>query len=644
MSRTVYITGAGIVSAIGNNLAEVERALREGRSGVGEPRLLPTAHRELPCGEVKWSDEELRRRLAIPEGEGNRTALLGIEAIRQALAQADVTMEDAYLISGTTVGGMDRTERHFLEMLERDGHLDLLRTHAAGATTEWMATYFGLSPERALTVSTACSSAVNALIVGADMIKTGEAERVVAGGSEALSLFHLNGFNALMILDHECCRPFDATRRGLNLGEGAAFVVLESAEAVARRGGRPLAILSGYGNRCDAFHQTASSADGEGAYEAMRDALAMAGLQPGEIDYVNAHGTGTPNNDASELAALRRIFADAMPPVSSTKAFTGHATSAAGGLEAVISLLALRGGFIPANLGWATPMPEGFRPSEGESGVSLRHVLCNSFGFGGNDSAMVFSRMIFPTKTCRRREEPFVGVRKSAAVGGDVSRGYESPLPSAATFRRGTKVRCRREERFVGVRELAAVVGGVSRGVECLALVRSTPVEPMNNLREFLSPMASRRLCPLLKAAMMTSLTALREAGIETPDAIIVSTTYGMLENSEKFLLQLCREGEHGLSPTLFMQSTHNTVAGALAIQTRCHGYNITYTGADEQSALALCLQDAERLTRLGRIRNALVGYHNEVTPALADMLRRLTGEEVPVGVSSVAMVVRKRE
>ncbi len=657
MSRTVYITGAGIVSAIGNNLAEVERALREGRSGVGEPRLLPTAHRELPCGEVKWSDEELRRRLAIPEGEGNRTALLGIEAIRQALAQADVTMEDAYLISGTTVGGMDRTERHFLEMLERDDHLDLLRTHAAGATTEWMATYFGLSPERTLTVSTACSSAVNALIVGADMIKTGEAERVVAGGSEALSLFHLNGFNALMILDHERCRPFDATRRGLNLGEGAAFVVLESAEAVARRGGRPLAILSGYGNRCDAFHQTASSADGEGAYEAMHDALAMAGLQPGEIDYVNAHGTGTPNNDASELAALRRIFADAMPPVSSTKAFTGHATSAAGGLEAVISLLALRGGFIPANLGWATPMPEGFRPSEGESGVSLRHVLCNSFGFGGNDSAMVFSRMVFPAESSRRRREDVAEARKLLEAVETGSRSRESFSRPSRRDRGAAKASRGRRDGIAEPRKPLEAVekksreeAGVStasrtfRGLERVSLVRSTPAEPMNNLREFLSPMASRRLCPLLKAAMMTSQTALREAGIETPDAIIVSTTYGMLENSEKFLLQLCQEGEHGLSPTLFMQSTHNTVAGALAIQTRCHGYNITYTGADEQSALALCLQDAERLTRLGRIRNALVGYHNEVTPALADMLRRLTGEEVPVGVSSVAMVVRKRE
>ena len=583
--RTVYITGAGIISAIGNNLAEVEQALLDGRSGIGEVRLLPSVHHELPCGEVKLSDKELLAKLCLPENAPyNRTALLGMVAICQALQQSGVPLDDAYLLSGTTVGGMDRTEQHFLEMLECDEYLDLLLSHDAGSTTRLMADYWGIPQQRTVTISTACSSAANAFIVGANMIRTGKADVVIAGGSEALSLFHLNGFNSLMILDTERCRPFDETRKGLNLGEGAAYMVLESSESVRRRGGKCLAVLSGYGNRCDAFHQTASSADGEGARLAMEDALGMVGITPGEIDYVNAHGTGTINNDLSESMALKRVFTDAMPFVSSTKSFTGHTTSASGSIEMVICLLALLKGFVPGNLGWIHPMPEGITPTLGEKNVVLKHVMCNSFGFGGNDSSLILSRV---------------------EDGGEKRRN----MPDAVSMR-------------------------VS------SVFRSTPEAPLNNVSEFIKPMEARRLGKLQRAAMATSLSALREAGIGCPDAIVVATSYGMLENSEKFLLQLCGEGEQGLSPTLFMQSTHNTIAASLAIHTRCHGYNITYTQLDEKQVLEQCLRDVEMLMQEGKIQNALVGYHNEVTPVLHDMMLRLRGEDLPVGVTSVAMVI----
>ena len=593
MSDVVYITGVGIISAIGNNKIEVEQALRNGRSGIGEIRLLQSVHHELPCGEVKLSDAELRRMLAIPEDKQyNRTALLGVEAVRQALDQAGISAVDAYLVSGTTVGGMDSTERHFLEMLEKDDYLELLTSHDSGSTTELISDYFGINRQHIVTISTACSSAANALIVGANMIKTGKADVVIAGGSESLSLFHLNGFNTLMILDRERCRPFDDTRKGLNLGEGAAFMVLESRESVFKRACKPLAVLSGYGNRCDAFHQTASSPNGEGAYLAMKEAISMSRIDPRDIDYVNAHGTGTPNNDESESVALHRVFGDTMPQISSTKSFTGHTTSASGSIEAVISLLALVDGFIPANLGWKNPMPGGIIPTLGKTNVILNHVMCNSFGFGGNDSSLIISRI---------------------HEGGKI---YDDG-----------ELRDRKKESTVLI--------------SILSTVRSTPDAPLNNLKEFMSPMESRRLCNLLRAAMMTSLSALREAGITCPDAIIVGTSYGMLENSEKFLLQMCRDGEYGLSPTLFMQSTHNTIAGALALRTHCHGYNITYTQLGEQRVLELCMRDAEMLMRQGKIKNALIGYHNEVTPVLRDMLFRLRGEDAAVGVTSVAMVIK---
>lgn len=590
MRDEVYITGAGIISAIGNDREEVLRSLLEGRSGIAGIRLLRSGHHELPCGEVRLSNEALRRRLCIPdEKQCNRTTLLGIEAIRQALEQANIDATDAVLISGTTVGGMDDTERHFLDMQRNDDFLPWLDTHNPDSTTERMAEYFGIPKRNAITISTACSSAANAFITGANMIKAGEAEVVIVGGSEALSLFHLNGFNSLMILDNRRCRPFDETRKGLNLGEGAAFMVLESASSVERRGGKPLALLSGYGNTCDAFHQTASSENGEGAYLAMMEALSMAGLQPEDIDYVNAHGTGTPNNDLSESNALRRVFPGHLPPVSSTKSFTGHATSASGGIEMVICLLALSNQFIPANLGWETQIPGGITPSLGQTGIKMNHVMCNSFGFGGNDSSLILSN---------------IGCRKEM---------HSQEIPA----------------------------GPVSYKVR--STFRSTPENPMDNLKEFISPMESRRLCKLLKTAMMTSLSALREAGIEIPDAILVGTSYGMLENSEKILQKLCEEGEQGVSPTLFMQSTHNTIAGALAIHTRSHGYNVTYTGPEEREVLDLCLRDALRLMRQGKIKNALIGYHNEVTPALQDMVFRLRGVRIPVGITSVAMVIEKQ-
>ena len=390
MSGRIVITGSGIISAIGVGKGETLRSLLARRSGIGRLMRLQTAHSDLPCGEVDMSDEELKGLLGIPAGKTvPRTALLGIIAVKEAMEEAGVKgSERAALISGTTVGGMDVTERHFLQ--EGDGSLFSL--HDCGSCTDEIADFFG-GFGLVTTISTACSSAANSIMLGADLIKNGRSDVAVAGGAECLTKYHLNGFNSLKILDSGPCRPFDAARNGLNLGEGAGFVVLESEEHALARGAEPLGVLSGYGNACDAFHQTASSEDGEGACLAMSKALNMSGLRPSDIDYVNAHGTATPNNDASESRAMIRLFGDKVPPVSSTKAFTGHTTSAAGSIEAVICLLALRHGFIPANLNWREPFDGGVIPeAEGREDIRLGHVLCNSFGFGGNDSSLLISR------------------------------------------------------------------------------------------------------------------------------------------------------------------------------------------------------------------------------------------------------------
>lgn len=381
MKPELVITGAGVVSAIGVGKDANLESLLHARSGVEPVRYLATGLKDFPVGEVKRSNEELAALCGAPAC-WPRTTLLSICALQEALQEAGLADgRGMRLIGGTTVGGMDLTEKVYPHYSSN---------HGCGATTDLAALYIG-GFEDATTLSTACSSAANALIFGANLLRTGQYERVVVGGSESLSNYHLNGFNSLMILDREPCRPFDATRAGLNLGEGAAYLVLETLESALQRGAQPLARLSGFGNACDAFHQTASSENGEGAFLAMQKALQRAGLQPSQIDYINAHGTGTPNNDASESTALRRIFDGMVPPVSSTKALTGHTTSASGSIEAVFCLLALQHGFIPPQPNWHTPDPACVTPCTRALQKPLRHVLSNAFGFGGNDSSFILS-------------------------------------------------------------------------------------------------------------------------------------------------------------------------------------------------------------------------------------------------------------
>ncbi len=566
MKDVISITGAGIICAIGNDKVSVLDSLRNRESGVRSVKYLETVHGELPVGEVQMSDDEMKAMLGLASGTVvSRTSLMGALAIKQALCQAGIEKTEGRrvaLISGTTVGVMDVTEMEYHRNKAVLNVRDLPKGNECGKSTEQMAALAGLEDVELCTVSTACSSALNSIIVGAEMLRHSEADIVIAGGSEALSRFHLNGFNSLMILDGRPCRPFDAGRAGLNLGEGAAFVVMQ------KDASRPLAYVSGYGNRCDAFHQTASSEDGQGAFLAMTEALESAGLKASDIDYVNAHGTGTLNNDMSESRALSRVFGDNIPPVSSTKGFTGHTTSASGAIETVICLLAMQNDMIPANLGWEKPSPGLVQPSMGVENAVLNNVMCNSFGFGGNDSSLVLSR----------------SVRADGTV----------DMPVAE--------------------------------YETVANVTIDDVAQLAELREFVSPMESRRMCTLMKASLLSSLRAAKEADLQCPDAVIAATSGGMLQTSIQFLEDMEENCETMLKPTLFMMSTHNTVASAIAIRLGCHGYNITYSQGEASSLWAL--RDARRLLESGKASSVLVTSFDESADG---------------GFRSESMVIRKK-
>jgi len=396
--QDIFVTGMGIQSALGTGVEKNLTCLLNSQPGVEPIRYLQTIHNYYPAGEVKYSENELRKILNIPEKQTTtRTMLIGIVALKEAIEHAQLSNRENLriaFISGTTVGGMDKFEQYYVDIQSNDTRNEFISSHDCGACTEMIVDYFG-NFDIVTTISTACSSAANAVIFGANLIKAGKVDIAIAGGCECLTKFHLNGFKSLMVLDEQHCSPFDRDRAGLNLGEGSAFIVLESAELAEKRGVKPLCKLAGYANTCDAYHQTASSPDGIGSYLAMKQALEEAGLLPDDIDYINAHGTGTNNNDLSEGTAIMRLFGDRIPPVSSTKQFTGHTTSAAGSVEAVFSILALLNDFAPENLNFKNQIEElSFKPITG--GIlkgKIKHVLSNSFGFGGNDTTLIFSKI-----------------------------------------------------------------------------------------------------------------------------------------------------------------------------------------------------------------------------------------------------------
>ena len=519
----VWITGAGIISAIGKNKTETLESLQCLRSGIAPVHYLQTEHQELPVGEVRMSNEEMKTLLGIQKEPTTRTALMGIIALKEALQEAQLVEgapgQKIALVSGTTVGGMDRTEQYFQDIFDHGRHLEYVGTHDCGASTEMMADYFGCF-DMTTTVSTACSSAANAIVTGANLIRSGRYDIVVVGGSECLTKYHLNGFRTLMILDESPCRPFDATRKGLNLGEGASFLVLESDNSARRRGVTCQAILSGYGNACDAYHQTASSEQGDGAFLAMQKALKMAGLESSDIQYVNAHGTGTPNNDASESNALKRVFGATLPAVSSTKAFTGHTTSASGSIEATICLLALQHQFVPVNRRRKEITSE-IQDSKGSSQDSFTQDISPS------------SFLLRPSSNIYIRSAAQISIQRPLC-----DDWMEHPLSYDTPF--------------------------------------ATAIDP--DFRTYMNPLQSRRMGKVLKRALVTAQVALNEAQLDHLDAIMMGTGMGCWENTERFLEQMCREGESLLKPTYFMQSTHNTISSMLGIQLKCHGYNTTYS------------------------------------------------------------------
>jgi 3-oxoacyl-[acyl-carrier-protein] synthase I len=564
----VFVTGMGQVSPAGQGVDALLEQLRSGGSAVRPLSLFPHAARDpLPVGQVQG--------FAVDEGIA-RTHALALVAAKEAVAGA-AEPPDAVVLGGTT-GGMPLTE-----VLLRQGCEDpkRYRYHGLGTVADHLAAELGCKGP-VYTISTACSSGAVALKIGLELIRTGRCRRVLAGGADALCRLTYHGFSMLKLIDPTGARPLDAQRAGMSVGEAAAMLLLEAGEAEGAPQGA-LAELLGGGISCDAHHPSAPHPEGRGAIAAMRGALADAAVEPAAVSYINLHGTGTPDNDLAEARALCEVFGDALPPISSTKGALSHSLAASGALEAAIAVLVLRHGLLPGNTGLTQLDPAlvelGLEAcvvrEPREAPVEL--VLSNSFGFGGNNAAVVLGRA-----------EGLV----AAAPARD---GASGPEPSRADHASGVASSARLQPRLrvlssaciSGAGHTKATLERFTRGEPCAGALDDKLVT------EGLPKRALRRLKRLsrLTLALTSRATGGLEADDDAPGSVYFGTSWGALSETHDFLRKLFESDEEFSSPTDFVGSVHNAVAGQVAIRKGATGANITATGGDASfdQALHLC-------------------------------------------------------
>ena len=387
----------GVISAIGNSVAENHQALAAGTCGIqNKLDLFPSKYAGvLPFGQVEISSETLQKKLQITEAGVTRTTMLAMHAFTEAvtnsaISPADISSSETALVTATTVGGMCLTDELYNDANKNQDGSEYTASYDCASVSMYIQKRYSMNGI-INSINTACSSSANAIMYGAMLIKNGFAKRAIVGGTDSLAKFTINGFNALHILSADKCTPFDENRKGLNLGEGAAFLVLEKEEDI--NGKKVYAELSGYCNTNDAYHPSSLSEQGDGPFLSMQGALQLAKLTPGEINFINAHGTGTENNDEVESRAMIRLF-DNPPAFASTKANIGHTLGAAGAIEAVYSILSLMHQDIYPNLHFKnTIRATGLTPLQEYKKMPVNHVMSNSFGFGGNCSSLIFSKV-----------------------------------------------------------------------------------------------------------------------------------------------------------------------------------------------------------------------------------------------------------
>jgi len=402
-SKRIVVTGLGIITSIGENVTSFERAMFEGQCGIGPISLFDTnGFPTQSAGQVKNNDlgidfktKDIRRT--------SRCDLLGLIAAKEAFLSAGNLLkkyqaENIGIVLGGGAGGMHSWETYRRTAWQSGKTPDASPVLAAspGTLTDLIGNLYLLAGVRS-TVTTACSSSATAIGYAFDLIRSGTQKAVISGGSESLSELTFAGFNSLKVTAPDFCRPFDKHRNGLSLGEGAAILVLEDYHYARERGAKIWAEVMGYAINSDAFHLTSPDPSARGVSRVMALAVENSGIQPMEVDYINAHGTATKINDKMETKGIKNVFGKKKAEtlaVSSTKSMVGHCLGASGAIEAVATILALRKQIVPPTIHYETPDPEcdlDVVPNTSRP-MDIRIALCNSFAFGGNNTSLVFGR------------------------------------------------------------------------------------------------------------------------------------------------------------------------------------------------------------------------------------------------------------
>ncbi|MFA8451091.1 MAG: beta-ketoacyl-[acyl-carrier-protein] synthase family protein [Bacteroidales bacterium] len=392
----VVVVGIGIVSSLGLGVQQNYKSLMSKQSGI-TPSINPRNGSKIFSGRVPYSNNELCTFINVSKTIP-RTSILGIMAAKEALLpllSVDKSQYSMGFFSGTTVGGLDLSEQFFSHYIPNKSleELHFLNHHTCGASSNDMQDYLP-KMDYHVSYNTACSSSANSIISGSRKLRNNDIDFALVGGSDALSEFTINGFHSLMIYDDEPCHPFDDARKGLNLGEGAAYLLLCSEKKAVEMNLPILCEFAGYGNANDAFHATASSPEGKGAQLAMQKAMDRANISPNQVSYINLHGTGTSNNDLTEGKAIEEVFQDDLPLVSSTKSYTGHTLGASGAIEAVFSCLSLTKQCAFPTLRWKNKI-DGLKVKSFMDPIQQKIDCCmsNSFGFGGFCSSLIFKKV-----------------------------------------------------------------------------------------------------------------------------------------------------------------------------------------------------------------------------------------------------------
>ncbi len=530
MSAPVFIHGLGLMTPLGLDPETTFSALASGKCGLAPLSLFSLCQNNpLPVGQVPVAEEEH----GLP-----RTHRLALSAARQALEGR--REPPGAIVIGTTTGGM-LTSEPLLRRGETDPHG--YRYHGLESVARLLASELACEGPL-LTVSTACSSGALAVALGMALIRQGRAGTVLAGGVDSLCRLTYFGFHSLQLVDPAGSRPLDRERRGMSVAEGAGFLLLGSEPAGA------LAELAGAGLSCDAHHPAAPHPEGRGAAAAMQAALADAGVEPGQVDAINLHGTGTVENDAAECRAVVTLFSDP-PPLSSIKGATGHCLAAAGAIEAAVATLCIRNGLVPANIGLVTPDPTlAVKPLAEPLPGPVDRVLSNSFGFGGNNVSLLIARTGRPA--------------------GRDSLDETSPLYiHAVTGLSGAGLLPATLARFCARRSAA---GQADDSEICKRLNGKT----------------IRRLGRLSRMALGLAREIEQDLEDETVDSVFLGTGWGGLSETDGFLGRLFASEERFPSPIDFVGSVHNAAAGQVAIMLAAKGANITTSGGDASFEEAL--------------------------------------------------------